>query len=197
MGLKIVTRASVQPVSLEEVKAHLKVDFDDDDDLIESFIEAAVEHAEDFTGRALVEQVWDYFLDEFPSGAIELPKPPLISVDGVFYQASGSEEQFDDASYVVDLAGEPARISLIDGGSWPTVSEQSNAVRVRFTAGYADGDDSPPAVNVSPAIKAAIKLIVGSLYANRETVVVGQTATLIPWSAEQLLRQKRVHKAMA
>ncbi len=194
-GLKRVVDPASDPVTLDEAKKSLVVDFTDDDELIEAFIAAASEYAENFQGRALIDQTLDLFLDAFPVGSIEIPKPPLIEIVGVFYRDSnGDEIEFDE--FEVDDASEPARIYLLNSGSWPTAASRLNAVRIRFRAGYLNSD-SPPTENVPSSTKAAIKLIVGTLYAQRETIVIGQTVTNVPWSAEQLLRQKRIDLSLA
>lgn len=196
MALKIVTAATEQPISLAEAKAHLRVDHSDDDTYIDAIIKAATRHAEQFMGRALMEQTWDYYLDEFPDGAIKLPMPPLSSVTGLFVRdSSGAEEEIDSDTYDVDQASEPARLVLAYGQSWPTTLEVANAVRLRFVSGYI-GDDSPNSANVPSDIRAAILLIIGTLWEQRETVVIGQSVAQLPWSAEQLLRPYRVHTAI-
>lgn len=199
VALKLVTAPAELPVSLDEAKAHLRVDGNDEDDLIDILIRAATSHAERLMGRAIVEQTWDFYLDEFPSdGWINIPKPPLISVTGFFYTSGDTETAVDASVYRIDSASEPARISLAENASWPTPAVVSNAVRIRFTAGYID-DSSPPSLTTAIPfdIIAAIKLMIGTLYANRETVVLGQAVNQLPWAAEQLLRQHRVHTAMA
>jgi uncharacterized phage protein (predicted DNA packaging) len=45
-----------EPISLQEAKKHLRVEFDDDDDLIQGLITAAREYAEVFMNRPLVEK---------------------------------------------------------------------------------------------------------------------------------------------
>lgn len=197
MALKLVTAPATYPVSLVEAKAHLRVDFDDDDTIIEIYRKAATEAAEKFTGRAFIDQTWDYYLDVFPTSEINIPLPPLIEIIGVFYRDSnGDEQQLAVTGYEVDSATELARVALAYAASWPTARTIANAVRVRFRAGY-ETDNSPQTENVPFAIKAAILLTIGTLYANRETVVIGQTATMLPWAAEQLLRPYRVHTAIA
>jgi uncharacterized phiE125 gp8 family phage protein len=197
VALKLITAAGSNPLTLAEVKAHLRVDHSDDDTLITAMLQGATAHAERFLGRALIDQTWDLYLDEFPDDdeAIEVPLPPLIAVTGVFYRATdGSEIEIDAGDYEVDTASEPGRI-IVDT-SWPTPGDVANPVRVRFRAGYLD-QSSPPAAAVPFDILAALKLIIGSLYEHRESVVVGSSAVSLPWGAEQLLRQHRVHTAMA
>lgn len=191
-ALSLVTVASEYPITLDEAKRHLVVDHDDDDDLIEEYIAAATDEAERFLGRALIDQAWDYFLDEFED-EIELPKSPLIEVVGVFYKdAAGDEQEFE--AFSVDLSS--GKIYLPTGGSWPTASSVPSAVRIRFRSGYLDTGVSPPVANVPAAIKHAIKIGVGDFYQSREPVVIGQSVSHLPtW--ERLLRRYRVALGMA
>lgn len=210
MGLKLVTAPADNPVTLAQAKAHLREDSDDFNDQIEAFIDAATAYADGpmgFLGRALIDQTWDLYLDAFPAVsvvgtrnvyAIEIPLPPLIEVVDVFYlDSNGVEQTFDAASYTVDDSSEPARIVLGSTGSWPTIQEAANAVRVRFRAGYLDQGVSPAVESVPGTIKAAILIMVGDLYQNRESSVIGQTVTKIPWSAEALLRRHRIYLSLA
>lgn len=200
MALKLITAPASEPVTIEEAKAHLRVDHGDDDTLIEALQKAARFHAEKFLGRALVSQTWDYYADAFPATGkpIELPLPPCIGVDGVFYtNADGSETEVT-SGFVVDTASEPARVYMSGSAAWPTPGINAlNAVRVRFRAGYVDESLSPPVGEVPEDIKAAIKLTLGTLYEHRETVIIGQTAVQLPWAAEQLLRFHRIDLSMA
>jgi uncharacterized phiE125 gp8 family phage protein len=197
VGVKLVSAPATYPLSLVEAKAHLRVDDDDDDVLIELFLKAATESAEKFLGRALIDQTWDLYLAEFPDTQIRIPLPPTIEIIGVFYRdSSGVEQEFAASSYEISNAGEDTFVELSASGSWPTTDVASNAVRVRFRAGYLDGS-SPPVSNVPFSIKAGILLTLGSLYAHRETVVIGQTAVQLPWGVEQLLRPHRVALGMA
>lgn len=200
MGLKLVTPPAEQPISLEEAKRHLRVDFDDDNEIIEAFITAAVDFVDGpggYLGRALIDQTWDYYFDEFPAtGPIEIPLPPLIEILGVFYtDADGTEQEF--SSYSSNMPGNPGKVYLPSGGSWPSIQSVSDAVRVRFRAGYLDQNASPPVESVPGSIKSAILIYIGNLYANRESVVVGQTVATVPWAAEQLLRRHRFYLGMA
>lgn len=198
MSVKRITAPAIPAVSLETTKRHLNVDHDDDDALIEVFISAATEHVQRFLGRALVDQVWELTIDEFPDEAIEIPLPPLIEVVSVKYDdGDGSEQTLATDSYTVDARQDEPSWVLPANDTWPTTFDGVNAVRVRFRAGYEATTDSPSDSTVPADIKAGILLMIGTLYANRETVVIGQTVNALPWSAEQILRAKRVHLGMA
>lgn len=206
MGLKLVTAPGSQPVTPDQAKAHLRVDTDDDNEMIDAFIEAATDYAESFQGRALIDQTWDLYLDSWPDAIlqgsrqvneIKIPKPPLIEVVGVFYlDSAGVEQTVDAALYTVDTAGEPGRV-VLKSGSWPTLPEMANAVRVRFRSGYVDASGSPAVGVVPKTTFAAILIIVADLYANRESAVLGQTVASVPYAAEVLLRRRKFDLSMA
>jgi uncharacterized phiE125 gp8 family phage protein len=200
MGLRQITAPAEWPVTLEEAKAHLRVDVDDDNEMIEALIEAAVDYCDGptgFLGRALIDQTWELVLDEFPEDEIKIPIPPLIEVESIKYDdGDGAQQTISSSDYTVDNVSQPGWVLPVSG-TWPTTFEGVNAVRVRFRCGYLDQVASPPVHNVPGSIKAAIKLIVGNLYANRETIVLGQTVAEIPQSAQFLLRKHRIHLGMA
>lgn len=185
--LKLATAPAAEPVSLTEAKAQLRVDFTDDDDLIDAVITAARETAELVTRRAFINQTWDLYLDAFPGeGRIDLPLPPLVSVTGVYYTpVDSSEATFAAAGYVVDDKGEPGGVVLKDGYSWPADELAIvNGVRIRFVCGY-----GAAATYVPTRYRQAIKLLIGHFYENREDVVVGQGLTIdkLPLGALSLL----------
>jgi uncharacterized phiE125 gp8 family phage protein len=198
MGLKPITPPSVQPLTVEEVKAHLRVDHTDEDSLIALYIAAATSFIDGeygFLGRALVTQTWELVLDNFPLHEIKIPLPPLQEVESIKYDdADGNEQVVSTLEYWVDDASEPAWVVPTTGG-WPTgILDAINAVRVRFLAGYPETTDSPPDLraNIPVSIKQAMLLHIGSMYAQREDVVIGTIVTKLPFGAEQLLRPYRV-----
>src|SRR5204863_7116583 len=84
MSLQLITPPAIEPVTLAEAKAHLKVDTADDDALIAAQIAAARASAEWHLGRALITQSWIQWRDCWPAdGIIELSLPPLQSVASV------------------------------------------------------------------------------------------------------------------
>lgn len=189
MTLRLVTGPATMPITLAEAKTHLRVDSTDEDALITAMIASATEHAETFTGRRLIDQTLDYVAEGFPRSGmkIRLPLAPVISVEGVFYSKDGAETEMDAGAYVVELIG-----GTIQATTWPA----ADSIRVRFRVGYVDAQSSPPG-EVPGDIVAAIKLTVGHLYQNRESVATGVAVAELPLGIEALLRPKRFDLSMA
>lgn len=81
--LYITTAATVEPITLAQAKAHLRVSHDGDDSLITAIIPAAREIVELETGRALAIASYEWTPD--CDGQTQLPLAPVTvtSADGV------------------------------------------------------------------------------------------------------------------
>jgi len=200
MAIRLITPPAAEPISLEEAKAHLRVDHDTDDALISMLIGAARQDCEEWTARAFVTQTWELVVDAFPTNEILIPRPPLQSITSIKYDdGDGFEQTLSSTEYVVDDVSQPGWVVPVTTG-WPSsIFEGINAVRIRYVAGYATSGNSPDnlADNVPGPIKAAIMLRLGQLYEHREDVIAGTTAVALPNGAEFLLRQYRVALGMA
>jgi len=199
MATRLITAPAAEPLSLEEAKAHLRVDHTTDDSLIAIFLQAARQDCEEWTQRAFITQTWEVVIDEFPENEILIPRPPLQSVTSVKYDdGAGVEVTLSAAEYTVDTASEPGWIVPTLSG-WPATFDGINAVRVQYVAGYATSGNSPDnlADNVPGPIKAAILLRLGQLYEHREDVIAGTTALAVPNGTQFLLRPYRMALGMA
>ena len=186
MGITATTLVSgpgAEPVTLAEVKEHLRIDDTDSDDVLTGLIKTAREYVEKITRRALISQTWDMFLDEWPDEKyIEVRYPPLQSVTSVTYTDSGGTvNTLSTEKYEVDTDSEPGRVTLKYGKSWPSDTLwPNNPIKVRYVAGYgSSGSDVPQ------AILTAIKMLVAHRFENREIVVVGQAVDEVPVTASR------------
>ena len=73
----------------------------------------------------------------------------------------------------------------------------TNAVRVRFRAGYIDNTVDPPTGEVPQDIQAGIMLYLQTLYDRRMEIAVDQSVNLMPWGCDRLLRPYRIWTAIA
>ena len=177
MGIRLdlATAATKEPGSLADVKAHLRVDITDDDAYIAGLEEAVRTNLERQYTTAFVTQTWDWYLDGFPGSEFRLPLWPAQSVTSIKYtDEDDNESTYSSANYLVDTIGKPARVTLKTSASWPSDTlKESNAVVVRFVAGYGDN-----AADVPAPVRQAIKLLVGDLYENREDLLIAQGVTV-------------------
>lgn len=192
MGLVIVTAPTVEPVTLEEAKLHLRVDNTADDALILALIESARTMVEAITQRALITQTWDYKIDDWPdTDYIRMPLPPLQSITSITYKlyTDGSTSTFASASYFAVTSMIPGRAALKPGYTWPSESLYPyQAIAVQFVCGYGAGGSYVP-----EPLKSALKLLIGHLYENREAVREKNVQAL-PWGVTHLLAPYRVYE---
>lgn len=190
MGLSLVTSPAVEPVSLADVKRHLRLEHDDDDTILALYISAARQwiDGDGWLGRALITQTWELTLDEFPTSEIRLPLLPVQEITSVKYDdADGIEQTVDADDYYLDNTSQPSWLLPLSDVPWPSPMSGTNTVRVRFVAGYGDEPADVPA-----PIRAAILLMTGHLYANREAVMTGQRPEQLPLGVDALLAPYRV-----
>lgn len=176
---------ATEPVTLAEAKLHLRVDHSDEDALVSRLIVAARRWCEDFHGRAWIARTVRLKLERFPVAAITLPFPPIQSVTSIQYTRSdGTAVVIAPAAYRV-LTGEPAQVLPVNG--WPADSLAPGLpVVVEYQAGYGD------ATAVPEDAKAALLLILGSLYENRSDEGLDRlTRYRLELGAQALLRPNR------
>jgi len=176
-----------EPVTLEELKDHMRITEVDDDKVLAGMIVAARQGAEKYTKRSLVEQTWKMKMDSFPYGnrgpwfegvvqgpvssarncrQILIPIPPLKSVTHIkTYSNTDVETTFDSDNYQVStyngLYAKPGKITLRDGVVWPTFERNADGIEIQFISGYGEPDDVPE------LIKLAIKEEAAYRYENR------------------------------
>lgn len=176
--LELVEAPVADLVTVADLRAHLVVDTTDHDDLIGEYRDAAVAHLDGHAGilgRALAEQTWVLYLDRFPAGAgwrsatIRLPLPPLIAVESITYLDANGVRQTLAADLYTVLDGEKAEIRPAYGQAWPTARCAPRSVAITFTCGWAAPDDGDPWPAKLQPVRAAIKLMVGDMFENRET----------------------------
>ena len=180
-----VTRTNItgnEPITTQQAKDWCYVAGTKWDDLIDSLVTTVREHAENETWRAIIQAEYEYRLDEFPEDEIEIPKPPIKSIDKIEYVDTDGNTQ-ELTSYDADVSGEYGRIQRSDGKTWPKTDDVYNAVTITFTAGY----DSVP-----ETLQIAMKQMIKHFFENRETVIVGQAGTIdakeVPQTAELLMQ---------
>lgn len=188
MPVTLLAGPALEPVALEDVKAHLRVDHDEEDDLLTAAIAAARSHVEGKTRRKLIQQTWRIHLDRWPrSRMLRLAIAPLISVDEIRVRAGeGTPVVADPETYVVDTASVPGRLALEADVPSPPV-RRANAIEIDVTAGYGDAPADVP----SP-LRHAITMLVAHWYEHRASGGETGAAATVPSGFAALVAPYRV-----
>jgi uncharacterized phiE125 gp8 family phage protein len=170
---------SVEPITLEEAKAHLRVTSDDEDDYIQSLIPVAREWGETFQGRSWITRSIDYFIDAWPQSPVQLPRPPIQEITSVKYATDDGEYTLAQDEYMLDPLG---RLHIYK----PPPDGDVRYMKITYKAGYGDDPASLP-----HRVKQAMLLLIGHWYENRE-IISDKPTNDIPYTAELLLLQERI-----
>lgn len=134
-----------EPVSLADMKAHLRIDSSDEDALIGKLIVAARLTVEAASGCELISQRWRVALDRWPrDGIVRLPLKPIISCDAarVFTSATTSVT-LSSADLYVDAFASPPRLVLT--AAPPDPGRSASGIEIDLTVGFGATASSVPA----------------------------------------------------
>lgn len=187
MRLVQTTEPARAPILLEEVKAHLRIDGEQEDAVISGFLAAAISTIETTSGLSLVDRNIVIYADSWAdlptqksararsevgarvlvpgaSGAarIMLPVRPVGAILAILLiDESGAETEWASSNYIVQPGIEPA-LQLTPGSAWPKLSRSFDAVKISATAGFGPDWNAIPEL-----IQQAIIKVVANLYLNR------------------------------
>lgn len=166
MPSALITPPALEPVSLADAKAHLRLDGDDDDAFATAAIVAARVHVEALTRRMLIEQGWRVYLDAWPRKRIvTIPVAPLLAVDAVtVYDADGNPVTVSSDDYEVDAISVPGRLFVATPAP-ARVGRAANGIEIDVTAGY-----GASSIDVPSPLRQAIMMLVAHWYEHRGAV---------------------------
>ena len=170
---------ATEPISVAELKAHCRIDIDDEDDFLAAIIAAARSAIEAATAHLTTPRTVIITFDRFPyTGALPLPLYPNLGDLSISYR--GPDGVFQEWP---SIAFFPTSGAIIRAGwdTYPATGPGPEAVELSGTFGYEDATAVP--VNY----KHAIKLLAATYYELRETVITGTIVTKIPSGFDFLL----------
>jgi uncharacterized phiE125 gp8 family phage protein len=155
-------------VPLADLRLWLRVDGQDEDNLIEALREAAIDMVEQYCGirmgpvSGLVAR-FDRFRPELVIGIG--PRATLVVTEIAYQDSKGDPLFLSDGDWLFDGFG-----ALVPSGAWPSCG---SSVAVTFDVGF------PPGTCPSALIQ-AVRMFVSHLYKNREAVMSGVSAQEVP-----------------
>ena len=185
MSAILLTAPAVEPVSLAEAKAFLRVEHNDDDDVIEALVSASRIHLETQTRRALITQAWRLSLDAWPEGGrVPVVPGPLQALTAArVFDFNGSAHAIDVQSFVSDVAA-----SALSFAPWavPAPGRVAAGIELDVTVGYGDA-----ASDVPEPLRQAVRLLTVHWYENRGLAALG-TVTVLPSTVAALIAPYRM-----
>ncbi len=162
---KVVEEPSIEPISVADVKEFARIDGNDEDSLIEDFIEVVRKSAESYLGRAFIKQKIRLVMDFWPDEVINLPRPPLLSIIKVAtLDEDDTETEYSSNNYYAITESVPGKLVIKNGVTAPTnTTRYHGGYLIEYYAGYGTFDQKVP----SP-IRMGLKLWVASVYENRQ-----------------------------
>jgi len=190
MPLTMLSGPALEPVSLAEAKALLRVDGNAEDPLIQSLIITSRLHIEAALGLALLTQRWRLTLDAWPAGdALDLPLRPVQSIEAVRVSAGdGSLSLVPATDFGLDPAGAAPRLVRV-GTAWPAPQRRRSGIEIDLVAGYGAG-----VAQVPQPIRHALLLLVAHWYEHRDPIEIGAEKTRVPEAVSALLEPYRVKR---
>lgn len=169
MKSKVTIKPLVEPITLAELKAQLRITHSDEDARLNNLIVTARQMVEDYTGRKLINQTVTTYFDYWPCKRtdedwdgiaygpsyfigsycpLRLPNPPLQSVTEVsFIDDQNNETVYDSSSYYAnnhddDRYGE---VVINRNSQIPSITPREfDSIKVEHVAGYGDDPTDVP-----------------------------------------------------
>ena len=182
MSMVMTAAPAVEPVTLAQVKAHLRVDGTAEDAYIASLIATSRLQIEAALGLSLITQPTK------PSEVrLRVPIRPVQHITSIeVTHATGAATMVSPSSYHLDGRGLPPRIVLTTLPP-PIPDLPADGIAISMIAGFGGA-----AADVPEPIRHAVLLLVAHWFENREPTEVGQPTAGIPYAVNSLLMPYRV-----
>jgi uncharacterized phiE125 gp8 family phage protein len=191
MMLTLLSGPAVEPVSLAEAKAWLRLDSSDEDQLLSALIVSARLTLEAYTRRFFVTQSWRMSFDAWPASTLRrhmlaAPLAPLRNVAAIrIFDAEDVATTLDASAYRAAPAQDRGRIVFQEAP--PAPGRASDGVEIDVVAGYGDaGSDTPE------PLRRALLALVAHWHENRGDEIDGPTRlpTLVVALAQPYRRER-------
>lgn len=187
----IQSPSAVQIMSTVECKKHLRIDFSNDDDYINSLAMMAQQTIENYCNIILMEttvrqycQFWEDTFELFHSPVQNSGEASITHIK--YYDDNDVLQTLASSKYSVNLYSCPVQIVPAQNEAYPPLYNRLDAIEVRYRVGY------PTSAEVPQAIKQCILILVGQYYENRQVAVVGRSVGTIPMTAQYLMEKYKI-----
>lgn len=181
MAVSLVTAPASRPITLDQVKTHLRIETSDDDSYLESLIDAGIAHLESISGLKLITQTWRQYLDQLPENkTVRLAVYPVRAVSSVVYfDGSGIEQSLPTTQLELDRFSNPAR--LVISNKLP-IASAFNGIEILIEAGFGESSADVPG-----SLLRALFILIAHNYEFRGAVPLGDIPASEPHGFRTLI----------
>ncbi|WP_417848374.1 head-tail connector protein [Thalassoglobus sp.] len=168
-ALTITTPAATLPISVADLKTHMRITHSADDDYITDLAWMAYAWIEREADITISETSYSLVLSQFDPVVI-IPKPPVQSLDSLTYYDTDNQSQSLSVGtdfYLVNSTKQAAMLTPVE--RWPSVFDRPDAINIEFTC------ESDPVPHQVPHL---MRLLVGAAYEFREGEITLKTEQL-------------------
>jgi len=180
----LLSPPALEPLTLDEARAYLRVEHNDEDETVAALVTAARLQIEAQARRALITQTWRLSLDAWPDrGVIAVRPGPLQSLTAArVYDLDNVAHAIDTQSFVPDRAS-----SALVFTPWSVAEPQrpNAGIELDVICGYGD---TP--LDVPEGLRQAIRMLLTHWHENRG--LVGANASPLPASVSALIAPYRM-----
>lgn len=162
----LLAAPSLEPVSLADAKAWMRIDSNDEDQLLSALIASARMTLEAYTRRFFVTQSWRMRLDRWPAQTLRrktlaVPFAPFRNVAAIrVFDSEDAAQTLAAETYRVAAARDAGRIVFLEAP--PEPGRAYDAVEIDLFAGYGDAAEDTP-----EPLRRAILALVAHWHENR------------------------------
>ncbi len=187
MPIATLIAPKAMPVTLPQIKRHLRLDHDQDDEYLVELTQAATLHVEATIGHFLINRTVRQYIDTMPaSRSIFLEAWPVKHItEARGFDVNGDINIFNTENYRLDNRMDPPALIINTNISFNAFS---NGIEIDMVVGYGDtGFDVPS------NITRAILVLIAHWYEFRGAFIKGNETSHIPEQLNSLLNPvKRV-----
>lgn len=175
MSLTRKTAPLSEPITLEDLKIYLKLEIDDDDNLLNALIEASTVHLESTLNMAFISQEWTWTLHCWPPylniplfSAHEIKEIRVKKADGTWDIMVLDEVVLDENEILFDFMP-------------PFPATKHKGIEIDFEAGYGTSEDVPA------PLRLAVKMLAAYWYEHRALAERTGDVAILPISVKNLI----------
>lgn len=190
MGLVVSVAPTSEPVTVDELRTHLRIDDPAFDNELTRLIVAARKSCEAYLHRQLIHATFQWSFDLWPgSTSFQMPVGPLSSVTSVqYYDTNSTQQTWSASNYQVDTTELNGSITLASSVTYPSLQvDKKNAIMITFVAGYGSTSASVP-----ENVRQAVLALAGYWFEVPAPVNIGNITTELPQHISWMLNPDMV-----